>query len=510
MTQPERTPLTIAALDLGSNSFHMVIGRVADHDLTIVDRAREQVSLAAGLDDKNHLSSEAQKRALACLDMFGERLRALPATRVRAVGTNTLRRARNVGSFRRKAEKQLGHAIEILSGVEEARLIYLGALHNRFSPARQLVVDIGGGSTEIILGEGIRVLRSASMYMGCIGYSKRFFPGGVLRKKFFREAEVAAALELEPSRKEMRDMSWEVSVGTSGTIRAIHEILRVNAWSEGITRAGMKKLRRAMIDAGSVDRLSLPGLKPERAPVLPGGLAILRSIFKSLDVAPMDISTGALREGVLQDLLRRIQHEDVRDRTIARMMDRYNVDREQAARVEGTAQRLLQQLYGPAAGDGDSRKLLSWAARLHETGLAISHTAYHKHGAYLVAHSDMPGFSSDDQATMAALIRTQRRKIAIQMFDEVPAGRYEETSRLAVVFRLAVLLNRGRVSQTAPEFRVSDDWKTIRLTFPDGWAERSPLTAADLEREAHYLATLDTTLAVEERSRQQRPGRLEA
>jgi exopolyphosphatase/guanosine-5'-triphosphate,3'-diphosphate pyrophosphatase len=505
MARPERTPLTIAALDLGSNSFHMIIGRVADQELTIVDRAREQVSLAAGLDDRNRLSSGAQERALACLEMFGQRLRGLPATRVRVVGTNTLRRARNADSFRRKAERVLGHAIEILSGVEEARLIYLGALHNRFSPARQLVADIGGGSTELILGEGFRVLRSASMYMGCVHYSRRFFPDGVLCKKFFREAEIAAALELEPSQKRMRDMSWEVSVGTSGTIRAVHEILRLNGWAEVITKAGVKELRRAMIEAGSVDRLRLPGLKPERAQVLPGGLAILRSILRSLDVAPMDVSTGALREGVLQDLLRRIRHEDVRDRTIGRMMDRYNVDMSQAARVEGTCRQLLQQLDGAAGGSAASWKLLSWASRLHEVGLAVSHTAYHKHGAYLVAHSDMPGFSSDDQATMAALIRAHRRKIAAEMFEEVPAGRYEEITRLAVVFRLAVLLNRGRVSQPTPEFRVGGDWGSVELAFPDGWAECNPLTAADLQREARYLETLGTELRVDEQPCRQRP-----
>jgi exopolyphosphatase/guanosine-5'-triphosphate,3'-diphosphate pyrophosphatase len=477
----------------------MIIGRLVERELTIVDRLREQVSLAAGLDEGNRLTREAQERALACLKKMGERLRGLPETRVRVVATNTLRRARNARSFRRKAERLLGHPIEILSVSEEARLIYLGAVHSRFSPAPQLVADIGGGSTEIVVGEAFEILRSASMYMGCVEYSRRFFPEGALRKEQFRQAEIAARLELEPSRKDIRNMSWEVSVGTSGTIHAIHDVLKVNGWSEGITAAGLKKLRRAMIEAGSIDRLRLPGLKSERAPVLPGGLAILRSIFKSLGLELMDVSPGALREGVLQDLIGRIRHEDVRDRTISRMVDRHHVDLGQAARVERTARHLLRQLEDPPGGNDASHKFIIWASRLHETGLTISHTGYHKHGAYLVANSDMPGFSANDQATVAALIRTHRRKIRPEVFEEVPGGRREATIRLAILFRLAGLLNRGRVLQVTPEIRVDDDWRVVELTFPAGWFELHPLTAADLERESAYLAALDTELRVHER-----------
>jgi exopolyphosphatase/guanosine-5'-triphosphate,3'-diphosphate pyrophosphatase len=495
----DAAPLNVAAVDLGSNSFHMVIGRQVDQELQIVDRVREHVSLASGLDDKKRLTPEAQDRALVCLEKMGQRLRGLPGNRVRVVGTNTLRRARGKRAFRAKAERALGYPIEIIAGAEEARLIYLGVAHSRFSADTQLVADIGGGSTEIIIGEGFEVLRAHSLFMGCVTFSRRFFPEGELRKEHFRNAEIAARLELESIQQEMRGLAWEIAVGASGTIHAVDDLLRENGWSDtGITAAGLKKLRREMIEAGRVSDLRLPGLKDERAPVLAGGLAILRAIFKSLEVERMEAASGALREGVLVDLLGRIRRDDTRDATIARMVERFRVDLGQAARVERTALRLLDQLGDDWSGSGRARRFLVWASRLHETGLAISHTGFHRHGAYLVTHSDMPGFSADDQATLAALIRTHRRKVHEELFLELPGDRVQATMRLCVVFRLAVLLNRGRVPQATPALEIAGDWRKLTLRFPRRWAEVHPLTAADLEREAGYLGALGIKLRVVE------------
>jgi exopolyphosphatase/guanosine-5'-triphosphate,3'-diphosphate pyrophosphatase len=495
--------LTVAAVDLGSNSFHLVIGRVLDQEIQVVDRMREQVMLADGLDESVRLTEESQQRALACLERIGQRLRSVPSVRVRAVATNTLRRAKNADSFRVRAQAVLGHPIEIVSGQEEARLIFLGVAHDQYSSAARLLVDIGGGSTEVILGEGYEVLRSHSLYMGCVNYSRQFFPGGVLRKEHFRAAEIAAALELRTIQRELRRLGWESALGSSGTIVAVQEILRMAGASEGpITWDGLKWLRRVMIDAGAVERLALAGLKAERAGVLPGGLAILRAVFRCLEVRQMSAASGAMREGVLHDLVGRIRHEDIRDPTIRRLVERYHVDLAQARRVEQVALRLL----GHASRGFDLeepvlKKLLSWASQLHEIGLAVSHTGYHKHGAYLVQHSYLPGFSADDQRMLAAIVRAQRRKLPRGAFVDVPPPAVRSVSRLCVLFRLAVLLNRSRTPQELPALEVDADWRSLRLLFPAGWSEAHPLTRADLELEAGYLRDLAVELTVEERPR---------
>jgi exopolyphosphatase/guanosine-5'-triphosphate,3'-diphosphate pyrophosphatase len=427
-------------------------------------------------------------------------LRSVPSVRVRAVGTNTLRRAKNADEFRVKSQAALGHPIEIVSGQEEARLIYLGVAQDQFSTATRLLADIGGGSTEILLGKGYEVLRAHSLFMGCVNYSKRFFPDGVLRKDRFRKAEIAAALELRAIQHDLRRMGWDRCLGSSGTIIAVREILRAEGWTDSaITRPAMKRLRRAMIDVGTVERLRFPGLKAERAPVLPGGLAILRAVFRSLEIDEMNVASGAMREGVLHDLVGRIRRDDIRDHTIRRMVERYHVDLGQAIRVEHVALRLLGQLEAEWGMDTEQvRKQLVWASHLHEIGLAVSHTGFHKHGAYLVQHSHMPGFSADDQIVLAALVRGQRRKLSRSLFARLPSGVADPVMRLCVVLRLAILLNRSRSPQILPAIEVSDDWSEMELAFPAGWTDAHPLTQADLEQEATYLSGLGIELQVVE------------
>lgn len=493
-------PLTVAALDLGSNSFHVIIARFLDHELQVIDRVREQVMLADGLDTDDRLTEEAQARALACLERIGDRLRSIPSVRVRAVATNTLRRAKNATPFRVKAQAALGHPIEIVSGQEEARLIYLGVAQDQFSSTTRLLTDIGGGSTEILLGKGYEVLRSHSLFMGCVNYSKRFFGDGSLRKDRFRKAELAAALELRAIQHDLRRMGWERCLGSSGTINAVQEVVRAAGWTDGaITRPAMKKLRRAMVEAGTVDALRFPGLKAERAPVFAGGLAILRGVFRSLEIDAMHVASSAMREGVLYDLVGRIRHDDIRDHTVQRMVERYHVDLGQAIRVEHVALRLLDQLGADRGMDADqARKQLVWASHLHEIGLAISYTGFHKHGAYLIEHSDMPGFSSDDQAILAALVRGQRRKLSPSLFAGLASDITEPVTRLCVVLRLAILLNRNRTAQIVPAIQVADDWSELELAFPAGWAEAHPLTQADLEQEASSLTGIGVELQVVE------------
>lgn len=487
-------PLTVAAVDLGSNSFHMVIGRFVDLELQIIDRVREPVTLADGLDEHDRLTEQAQVRALACLERMAQRLRSVSSIRVRAVGTNTLRRVRDGGEFRRRACVALGHPIEIVSGQEEARLIFLGVAHDRFSERRRLLADIGGGSTEIMLGAGYELLRSHSLFMGCVNYTKRYFPKGEIKKDAFRKAEIAARLELQTIERELGEIGWDEAAGSSGTILTVQEVLRANDWEDGpITPAGLKRLRRELLDAGSVDQLKLAGLKSERARVLPGGVAILRAVFRSFDLESMTTSTGALREGVLHDLVGRIRHDDIRDTTIAGMVERYHVDLTQAERVERTALQLLDQLDTKwELGPEQIRKLLIWASRLHEIGLAVAHSGFHKHGAYLIEHSHLPGFSGDDQAMLSAIVRGHRRKLSASLFHT------EAAALLCVLFRLAVLLNRSRVRQATPRISVSKDWTSIVLRFPAGWSETHPLTHEDLDQEARYLEALEIDLKVNE------------
>jgi exopolyphosphatase/guanosine-5'-triphosphate,3'-diphosphate pyrophosphatase len=497
--QERKGPTTVAAVDLGSNSFHMIIGRLHEHDLHIVDRLKEPVRLAEGLDEEGLLSEESQARCLACLERFGQRLAGLPKRYVRAVGTNTLRRAANARAFALRARKALGHPIEVIPGQEEARLIYLGMAHSHAPGALQrMVVDIGGGSTEIIVGEGFEVLTAHSLYMGCVSYSRRFFPDGAIGREAFRRAETAASLELRPIRERLRRMGWKAGLGTSGTVNAVAGLLQTNdLGGPEVTPGGMKRLRKLLVQAGHTERLGELGVRPDRAPVLPGGLAILIAVFRSLGIESLFPSSGALREGVLYDLLGRIRHEDVRDRTIRRLVSQYRADLAQATRVERTARGLLEQVEGELGDDGEhARRVLRWAARLHEIGLTVSHTGHHKHGAYLVLHSDMPGFSRDDQRLLAALIRGHRRKLSRGALEEIVQGRLELALRLCVLLRLAVLMTRSRSLETIPLLRVSKGWKKIQLEFSEGWLAEHPLTLADVEAEAAFLKPAGIKLVV--------------
>jgi exopolyphosphatase/guanosine-5'-triphosphate,3'-diphosphate pyrophosphatase len=485
-----RAPQTVAAVDLGSNSFHMIVARVLNGQLHVVDRLQEMVRLAAGLDERNRLSRDAQERALACLERFGQRLRGLAPGGVRAVGTSTLRRARGVDKFLATAERALGQPIEVISGQEEARLIYQGVAQNLPADERaRLVVDIGGGSTELILGQGLEPLLLESLHIGCVGASMRYFPDGKLGAKAWRRAETAARLEVKPVEAQFRARGWHSSYGASGTIRAIAAVIQAQGWDAagGITLESLYRLRDALLTAKSLESLKLSGLSAERAPVFPGGVAILTALFEALPIERLEVSEGALREGLLHDLLGRLREQDVRARTIAALSERYHVDLAQAERVARTAQQCFLQT-APAWEIGeDYQHALGWAARLHEIGLAIAHNKYHKHGAYLAQHSDLQGFSYQEQRLLAVLIRGHRRRFPIEVFKELPKPQARIARRLCVLLRLAVLLHRGRAETETPRFRLEAGPRLLRVQFARGWLGKNPLTCADLAREADYL-----------------------
>jgi exopolyphosphatase/guanosine-5'-triphosphate,3'-diphosphate pyrophosphatase len=480
----------IAAVDLGSNSFHMVVARLSHGGLAIVDRLREMVRLGAGLDDAGDLSEEAMDRAVACLERFSERLRAMHAGDVRVVGTNTLRKARNRGEFLDRVAGVLGHSIDIISGVEEARLVYLGAAHSlpRIEGDR-LVVDIGGGSTELIVGAGTEPRRLESLYMGCVSVSRRCFPDGRVTKPAFAAARLLARQELEPVAEAFRTAGWRQAVGTSGTIRATARILTALEDTGGqVTRDGLGRLSRRLVGKG-VEPLRDLGLSAERAPVFPGGVAILTEVFDALGIESMIVAEGALREGLLYDQLGRLTHEDARERTVRMMQARFHADLEQAARVRETA----DDLYRQVAVDWDLRpapaaQLLRWASELHEIGLDIAHAGHHRHAAYLLANADLAGFSTGAQAIIAAMVGHHRRKLRDEPFEGVPGEWAARTRRLTVLLRLAVLLRRSRQPDTLPAIEARAGPESLSLRFPPGWLTRHPLTRADLAQERDYLA----------------------
>ena len=478
---------TLAAIDLGSNSFRLEVARVTGDQLYPLDSLKETVRLAGGLSEDKLLDEATQARALACLHRFGERLRGLSPEAIRCVGTSALRVARNAEEFLPKAEIALGHPIEIVAGREEARLIYLGVAHSlTASPDRRLVVDIGGGSTEFIIGTGLKPHERESLHMGCVNFSKRFFADGAIDKGTLKVAEMAARVEVERIARGFSRNNWQQAVGSSGTARALREILEQNGWSAGgITADGLAKLRSQLVKAGHVDALELAGLVRDRRPVIAGGFAIMAGLFAELDIEQMDVAETAMREGILYDLLGRFHKQDMREATVDEFMRRYHIDTQQAARVKRVSLKLLAAC---GVRDENAERYLDWAARLHEIGLSVSHGGYHRHSGYILENADMPGFSRTEQARLALLARTQRGAL-LKLPDFASGAVPESDRRLVWLLRQAVILCRSRAEPRLPAVKAETNGKRFRLTLPEGWLQRRPLTQRALEEEAvHWSA----------------------
>ena len=490
---------TLAAVDLGSNSFHLEIGRVVDRQIYPLDAVREVVRLGGGLTSEKRIDRATQAAALDAIAKFGERLRGFPRSAVRAVGTNALRVAKNAPQFLREARQVLGFPIEVISGREEARLIYLGVAHAMPAAVgskieRRLVVDVGGGSTEFIVGTGLEPQLTESLYMGCVSYSLKYFPDGKVDKAAMRAAELAARQELAGIVRAYRAAGWDEAVASSGTARAIENILRENGFAEdGLTRAGLEKLRSLLVKSEKADPDRIAGLRPNRAPVLPGGLAILHAAFEELGLESMKVSAAALRHGVLYDLLGRVEHRDMREATVAQFMRRYHVDTAQAERVKQLALTIYDALTPGAEREDDAdRLMLEWAARLAEIGLSIAHAQYHKHSAYVLSNADMPGFSRPEQARLARIVLAHRGKLR-KMQD---AGLDGSDWKLVFALRTASLILRSRSDAKLPFLRVAADAGGFAIDLPQSWLDESPLSATALEAEADHWKTVGMKLQV--------------
>jgi exopolyphosphatase / guanosine-5'-triphosphate,3'-diphosphate pyrophosphatase len=496
MNDQQQSPQYLAAIDLGSNSFHLVVARIEDGHVHILDSLKEMVRLGGGLDKNGKLSEEARIRALSCLDRFAERVQKLPQGSVAAVGTNTLRQAKNSRQFLQSASEVLGHPISIIGGKEEARLVYLGVSHSLVAEdGKRFVMDIGGGSTELIIGEGFEPQHLSSLEMGCVSMSRAFFQNGKLCKTNWEKAGVAAHMELRPVRRDFREVGWISATGASGTIKAVGNIvkaLRLDNYS--ITLDSLYEIRNRMIAAGHLKNLTLPGLDSDRQPVFAGGLAILIATFEALQIEIMQVSEGALREGLLYERLGRIQSEDTRLKTVSSVQLRFQISQKHARRVSLTSHRLFtacEKAWSLRLADAER---LHWASSLHEIGLAVSLSGYQKHGAYLLANADLPGFSLEEQDWMSVLVRCHRKKISNNYFSGLPEKDRKTALRLAILLRLAALLHRSRKDETAVIEQVVAGETDLTLQFVQYELINHPLQRISLEQEARYLKNVGFNL----------------
>lgn len=478
-------PQHYAAIDLGSNSFHMIIAREDAGHLHILDRLRDNVRLASGLTDMGDIDADTEARALNTLAQFGQRLREFPSTHVRCVGTNTLRRVNPKSAFLERAQDALGHPIDIIAGREEARLIYLGTTHSHAPiDGKQLVIDIGGGSTELIIGEQDAPSTLTSLGMGCVTFTQQFFKDGVIDPQQYQAALTQAGRKLQPIAQAYKAEGWQGALGCSGTIKAIESMAVDNALCPaGISKEAIQALRMKLLGVSHISELDINGLSEDRRPVILGGFAVLDAIFNALNIDFLDVSQSALREGLLYDTIGRKQRGDVRDITVNRMMEQYNVSQAHAQRVQHTVNALFEQIADTWQLDSSHQQLLNWAAQLSEVGLSIAHSKYHRHSRYIIAKADMPGFSWNEQTLLSALLHVQRSRFNMDTLSELPQAIQPIALRLATLLRLAKIINRSRLAQPTPALTLTASNNDVQLALQSDWLAQNPLTEADLESE---------------------------
>lgn len=478
----------LAAIDIGSNSFRLEIAQVEGTQYRRLDYLKETVRLGAGLDAQGRLTEEAVARGLACLQRFAQRLAGFAPHQVRAVATQTLREARNRDAFLARGQAVLGFPIEVITGREEARLIYAGVARLQPSTLPRLVIDIGGRSTEMILGHGRTPLLAESFGVGSVSLSMRFFGDGRYTEQAFRAAQVAAGAELEEALVPFARSRWQEALGSSGTVGAVSQLLAASGISDGtITPDGLRWCIQACLRAGSPEKLQLPGLKPDRRPVIAGGLCILYTLAVHFDIAALRPARGALRQGVIFDLesrvdaVRRKRPHDARDDTVQELQQRFGVDGDQAERVRRLALRLYEQLVPGASMADEAVRELGWAAALHEVGMMVSHHDHHRHSAYVLGHVDAAGFSQSQQRRLAELVLGQRgslRKLDARLGEQPFIWQ-------VLALRLAIILCHARVAVDDAGIQLRASGRTVRLHVPQPWAERRPRTLYLLDEEAH-------------------------
>ncbi len=489
----------MAAVDLGSNSFHLVVARCEHGEPRVIDRLRDSVRLAAGLQADGTLDCERRERALTCLAQFGQRIATIPASRVRAVATNTVRQMRDSGAFLDAIEQRLGQPAEVVSGREEGRLIFLGVSHALpASDQPRLVVDIGGGSTEFVIGRHLEPQLAESVQVGCVASTLRFFADGKLTRKRWQRAREEIGILLQQFAQDFRQHGWTDAFGSSGTAKSIGAAIRQMRPDDddGITLEGLSALREDVLRQGRIASLQIPGVSEDRCSILAGGLVILEAAFDALDIQRMAVCESAMREGLLWDLIGRAGGTDPRRASIEAMATRYGVDTAQAGRVQAAALDLFGQMEPRWHLGPEAREWLAWAARVHEVGLAIAHSQHHRHGGYILGNADLAGFSRQEQQLLAAMVQSHRRKPDRSVLDALPP-RYREPARHMIgLLRIAVLLHRSRRAEPLPQIRLEGDENRLRLVISADWLHAHPLTHADLLQEQSLLGELDLHLTL--------------
>ncbi|MDR0219755.1 MAG: exopolyphosphatase [Enterobacteriaceae bacterium] len=483
-------PLEIATIDLGSNSFHMIIARIVNGALQVIGRLKKRVYLVDGLNEKNELNEEAINRGLDCLALFAERLQGFSAENVCLVGTHSLREAINAEEFIKRAKDVIPYPIEIIPGHEEARLIFMGVEHTQPEKGRKLVIDIGGGSTELVIGENFEPILIESRRMGCLSFSRQFFPGGTINEHNFRKAKLKAEQKIENLIWQFRAKGWDFALGASGTIKSIHESLVALGEKDGlITPQRLHMLVKQVLKYKNFTSLGLPGISEERKHTFVPGLAILCGIFDALHIEALRLSDGALREGVLYEMEDRFRHQDIRQRTAKCLAEHYNIDREQASRVWSTAKTLYDQWaeQNPKRVQPQLEAILLWAAMLHEVGLSINLSGLQRHSAYILQHTDLPGFNQEQQQLLATLVRYHRKAIKVHEHPRFYLFKKKQYLPLLQILRLATLLNNQRQSTTTPEsLRLETDYGHWTLYLPKHYLSQNALMQLDLEKEQAY------------------------
>ncbi|WMC12400.1 guanosine-5'-triphosphate,3'-diphosphate diphosphatase [Oceanimonas pelagia] len=489
-------PSLYAAIDLGSNSFHMLVVQQVEGAGRTLAKVKRKVRLAAGLQLDGSLDQAAMERGWDCLRLFAEQLQDVPAGQVRIVGTATLRLATNIDVFLERAEAILGHPIRIISGEEEAATIYQGVAWTSSGTGRRLVIDIGGASTELVIGEGASAALLHSLNMGCVTWLHRHFPGGELSEAHFDRAIAAAQHELAPVAARYLKLGWRHCIGASGTVQAIQEIMMAQGENEQITLAKLNRLKARTIACGNIAGLHLPGLTPERVPVFASGLAILIALFDTLAIDNMVLAGGALREGLIYGMLGARQDCDAQERTIDSLIARYQLDRQQGERVRHTALAALKQLHPEL--DQEAARMLARAAMLYELGLCIEYKRAPEHAAYIIRHIDLPGFTAPQKGLLAALLLNQRDDFRLEALQAQCALDTSRAVLLARLLRLAIILCLRRTQGTVPEFRLAQQGTRLTLTLPAGWCSGHHLRASELHAEARRQNELGWPLEIME------------
>ncbi|MDN3678896.1 guanosine-5'-triphosphate,3'-diphosphate diphosphatase [Vibrio tapetis subsp. quintayensis] len=494
MSQTGSSPL-YAAIDLGSNSFHMLVVRHIDGSVQTMAKIKRKVRLAAGLDKDNKLSAEAMQRGWDCLSLFAERLQDIEAQNIRIVGTATLRTATNVDLFLEKANQILGHKIEVIAGEEEAATIYKGVAHTSGGLGRRLVVDIGGASTELIIGEGFDAKALTSLKMGCVTWLEQHFKDRQLSAANFDRAIEAAKITVAPILEHYRNIGWDVCVGASGTVQALQEIMLAQGMDEIITHAKLKRLQKQAMLADHLEELEIDGLTLERALVFPSGLSILIAIFELLEIDSMTLAGGALREGLAYEMIDEMRQDDIRSRTIQSVQTRYQLDVEYGQLVEKLALALFDQCGNENwIAEPQAQYLLSSAAQLHEIGLTIDYKQGGQHSAYLLQHLDLPGYTRAQKHLLGEL--TRRYKEQLSSLPEQHALSGSSAKRVLRLLRLAVLLTHRRSSTLQPVVTLKAEADNLSLCVAKSWLEQNPLTRAELEIEAHRQSDMGWPLTI--------------